>query len=253
VVIDNDADLSAHAVVHDFSSSSALTVNHGNERRQNISLARNMAVEKARGKFIAFIDDDEFPTDTWLLNLYNAFNTLKPTGGILGPVLPHYPEGTPKWLIKSGICERPQHPTGTLLNWNMTRTGNVLLLREILTESQLLFDPKYGRTGGEDKELFRLLMLRGYTFLWCQDAVVYEEVYEDRWQLSHYVYRNLMNGGVTGESRKYSLSYFGRSSASLLYYTLLLAFSLFLGKHVVYKHSIRLLYDFGRVLGCLGN
>ena len=39
------------------------------EPRQNIALARNKAVENSTGDFLAFIDDDEFPIQSWLLTL----------------------------------------------------------------------------------------------------------------------------------------------------------------------------------------
>jgi hypothetical protein len=135
----------------------------------------------------------------------------------------------------------------------MTRTGNVLLSQRVFVETGCRFDEKYGRTGGEDKELFKLLMRHGYSFIWCQEADVYEVIYPERWKLSHYLYRNLMNGGVTGESiGKYSLHYFIRSLIALLYYTALLIVSIFIGKHFLYKYFIRVVYDFGRVMGCLG-
>jgi hypothetical protein len=134
----------------------------------------------------------------------------------------------------------------------MTRSGNVLLSQKIFNENGFLFDAKKGRTGGEDKELFKLLMEHGYSFIWCREADVYEVIYPDRWKLSHYLYRSLMNGGVTGkEYGKYS-TYLIRSFVSLLYYTALLSVSIFNGKHYIYKYFIRVVYDFGRVMGCLG-
>ena len=207
----------------------------------------------AHGSYLAFIDDDEFPSNKWLLNLYTAFNTYGINGGVLGPVFPYYPEGTPQWLIKSKICDRPNHLTGTILDWNMTRAGNVLLSQKMVVDNGFLFDAKYGRTGGEDKEFFNLLMQHGYSFIWCNEADVYEVIYPDRWKLSHYLHRNLMNGGVTGEGiGKYSGRYFVRSLVSLMCYTVLLSVSIFNGKHKIYKYFIRVVYDFGRVMGSLG-
>jgi glycosyltransferase involved in cell wall biosynthesis len=253
IIVDNDRDLSARQIVAEISNTSLISIKYLFETRQNISLARNKAIESAQGAYIAFIDDDEFPSNTWLNNLYMAFKTYKPNGGVLGPVFPYYPEGTPKWLIKSKICDRPNHPTGTILNWNMTRSGNVLLSQAILVKNKFYFDEKYGRTGGEDKEYFKMLMENGYTFIWCREAEVYEIIYPERSTLSHYLYRNLMNGGVTANSMgKYPIKYFIRSLISLLCYGLLLIASLFTGKHNIYKYFIRVVYDFGRVMGCLG-
>src|SRR4051812_10046 len=67
VVVDNDKFKSAEAVVQDFASRSSIPITYCVENRQNIALARNRAIEKAKGDFVAFIDDDEFPTGRWLL------------------------------------------------------------------------------------------------------------------------------------------------------------------------------------------
>ncbi len=252
VIVDNDKLESARQVVENFARQSRISIGYEVEPVQNIALARNRAIENADGDFIGLIDDDEFPSSRWLLNLYTAFNTYKPNGGVLGPVIPYYPEGAPQWLIKSKICVRPNHPTGTMLDWNMTRAGNVLLSKKIFNENRFLFDAKKGRTGGEDKELFKLLMEHGYSFIWCREADVYEVVYPDRWKLSHYLYRSLMNGGVTGKEYGKYLTYFVRSLVSLVCYTTLLSISIFSGRHYIYKYFIRVVYDFGRIMGCFG-
>ena len=251
VIVDNDSSESARQTAESFARQSKISIKYYVEPEQNISLARNKAIENAKGDFVGFIDDDEFPSSTWLLNLYTAFNTYKPNGGVLGPVIPYYPQGTPKWLIKSKICDRPNPPTGTILDWNKTRTGNALLSKKIFNGNKFLFDVKKGRTGGEDRELFKLLMDHGYSFIWCREATVYEVIYSDRWKLSHYFYRHLMMGGVAGKKLKSPL-YFIRSLVSLLCYSVLLFIAIFRGKHHIYKHFIRVVYDFGRVMGCLG-
>ena len=66
VVVDNDRSRSAEPVVASFEEVSSLYVQYLVEPRQNIALARNMAVRTGRGEFIAFIDDDEYPAEDWL-------------------------------------------------------------------------------------------------------------------------------------------------------------------------------------------
>ena len=252
VIVDNDKSESARETVESYARQSKISISYFVEAEQNIALARNKAAENARGDFIAFIDDDEYPSDTWLITLYTAFNNYKPSGGVLGPVIPYFPEGTPQWLIKSEICERPNHPTGTILNWDMTRTGNVLLLGRIFGEKRLLFNPKRGRTGGEDKELFKALMEQGYSFIWCREAEVYETIYPERSKLSYYLHLNLMNGGVTGKEDGVYSVYFIRSLVAILFYAALLSVTIFNGKHYTYKYLIGIVYHFARVMGSLG-
>src|SRR5436190_12853645 len=62
VVVDNDRLQSAEAVVSGFA---AVSVKYCVEPRQNIALARNRAVQDSRGDFVAFFDDDQFPTKCW--------------------------------------------------------------------------------------------------------------------------------------------------------------------------------------------
>src|SRR5205823_812524 len=74
VIVDNDKLRSAEGVAVSFAAESPLPVRYCVEARQNIALARNTAVANSEGDFIAFIDDDEFPTRSWLLTLFNALN-----------------------------------------------------------------------------------------------------------------------------------------------------------------------------------
>src|ERR1700730_9947154 len=68
VVADNDPRESAKPVVGDWApAGSAMRVSYCLEARQNIALTLNKAIENAKGEFIAFIDDDEWPTPRWLL------------------------------------------------------------------------------------------------------------------------------------------------------------------------------------------
>jgi glycosyltransferase involved in cell wall biosynthesis len=67
---------------------------------------RNTAVAHATGDFIAFIDDDEFPADDWLIQLRATCDRYK-AAGVLGPVRPHFDEPPPAWIIKGGFLRTP--------------------------------------------------------------------------------------------------------------------------------------------------
>jgi len=98
VIVDNDHAQSAKIIVTLFKDNSAVNIAYYTESEQNISLARNKAVENAKGDFIAFIDDDEFPAPNWLLNLFRAYNKFR-AGGILSPVITYYEIEPPKWRV----------------------------------------------------------------------------------------------------------------------------------------------------------
>src|SRR5262245_8821549 len=61
VVVDNDREQSARAVVDECSRRAAVPIDYYCQPERNIALTRNTAVEHARGSFLAFIDDDEIP------------------------------------------------------------------------------------------------------------------------------------------------------------------------------------------------
>ena len=88
LVVDNDCEFSAKKLVNKISKNSQMSIEYLPEPVRSIPLARNRAVRNASGDLLAFIDDDEFPADDWLLNLYEAFNRFR-ADGILGPVHPH--------------------------------------------------------------------------------------------------------------------------------------------------------------------
>ncbi len=154
-VIDNDAGESAKRIVEAFAKKSKVDVQYYVEPELGFAQVRNRAVASAKGDFIAFIDDDEFPDDKWLLKLYMALRGYK-ADGVLGPVIPHFDVEPPQWIVKGRICERDTFPTGTVMrDHSYTRTGNALLNRSLFNGTETPFDVRFGSTGGEDTDFFK--------------------------------------------------------------------------------------------------
>ena len=254
-VVDNDCKRSAERTVAEFARSVPLLVTYDVEPVQNISLARNRAIRSAQGNFVAFIDDDEAPPDNWLRELYVACRQHN-ADGVLGPVKPFFEPGTPLWLKKSGLCDRPSHRTGTVLSHLQTRTGNVLFKRSILDGVEVPFPIEMGNTGGEDMDFFKWRISRGYVFVWCDEAPVYEIVTPDRYRRTYHLAKNLRIGGLTGEMVRGAASEkwrsLLRSVGSVLFHGPGTAATLPFGRHLYMKHSVKLAYHLGRICGCLG-
>jgi glycosyltransferase involved in cell wall biosynthesis len=198
VVVDNDADRSGEAAVRAVAREFPVAIHYDCEPERSISLARNRAIRNATGDLVAFIDDDELPPTDWLEALYRTFTTAA-CEGVLGPVLPVYPDAAPAWLRKANVFSRRRHATGTRIGEGDGRTGNVLLKRSLFTEGQCWFDPAFGRTGGEDSDFFHRQFQRGGVFLWCDEAVVTETVPPERWRMSFHIKRLLRAGTTDGE------------------------------------------------------
>lgn len=192
IVIDNDPSASAKDTVENSSKNLKINIRYDIEPERSIPSARNHALMLATGNYIAIIDDDEFPPPNWLVTLYRAIQTFE-VDGALGPIIPYFEQKPPAWLIKGKFCERPIYRTGTLLDWNHTRTGNVLLKRKVFVEYGLKFDPIW-KTSGSDRAFFKLAMEHGYKFIAVAEAPVYEIVPPERWKKTYYIKRSIVHG-----------------------------------------------------------
>ncbi len=254
-VVDNDCARSAENVVAEFARGAPFSVTYAVEPVQNISLARNRALRYAEGNLLAFIDDDEVPTEDWLLNLYLA-RRASDADGVIAHVRPLFDAHTPSWLIKSGLCERPSFRDGTVLPDHECRTGNVLLKRDVLNGLETPFRPEKGRTGGEDSDFFGSLIARGHVFVWCDEAPVYEHIGPARCIKRYYIDRALRIGGLTGEMLRSSGCRRWPSTVRSLFAVSvqlpLAILGLLWGGHVYARYSAKAAYHVGRICGELG-
>src|SRR4030042_2272220 len=194
VIVDNDRAGSAKKTVESYAQRSKIIINYLVQPEQNIALTRNKAVENAKGDFLAFIDDDELPFEDWLLEFYKAIHKYQ-VDGILGPVLPDFEKTPPNWVLKGKFFDRPTHPTGQVLDWRDTRTGNARLKRDLFNKETQWFDPIFG-SGGEDRDFFRRKIEAGHIFIWCNEAPVFENVPPERWKRKVMIKRALLRGKV---------------------------------------------------------
>jgi len=250
VVADNDAGRSAEGLVAAFARRSSVATVYCCEPRQNIALARNRAIEHADGEFVAFLDDDEFPDDNWLARLLQACEHYH-ASGVLGPVRPHFDEPPPAWIVKGRFCERPEHPTGTIIDWGRSRTGNVLFRRAILEDASEPFRPKFG-TGGEDKDFFMRMTQRGCVFVWCNEAIAFETVPPARWTRRYMLKRALLRGKNVLKHPTGRFKSIATSLVAVPLYSLVLPVSLLFGQHVFMKYGIRFCDHLGRLLALVG-
>jgi succinoglycan biosynthesis protein ExoM len=250
VVTDNDPAGSARETVEAFAAGSALRVVYAAEKRMNIALARNEALRHARGDYVAFIDDDEFPEPDWLAKMLATCRSFD-AAGILGPVRPHFDEPPPAWLVRGRFCERPEHPTGRVMHWEESRTGNLLFRRSILEGEGPPFLEQFG-TGGEDKDFFMRMTRRDHVFRWCNEGITYETVPPERWTRRYMLRRALLRGKNILKHPGRQLPLLAKSLIAVPAYTLLLPFTLPFGQHVFMKYCIRFCDHAGRLLGAVG-
>ena len=191
IVVDNDAAGGAATAVEAAKTRHPeLNIRYSVEPQKGISFARNTAVSLAAGDFLAWIDDDETAAENWLLSLWMT-RSINNVDAVFGPVIPVFPQGSRSWPRRSGVFERPQHPTGTKIDAREARTGNALVKAAWLCSIISPFDTKLANTGGEDYDFFARIEDRGARFEWCNEAEVFEMVPIERQRLVWILERRL--------------------------------------------------------------
>jgi len=249
VIVDNDQLQTAKSVVDSFAATSKISVKYFVEPQNNIALARNKTIANASGDFIAFIDDDEFPTKQWLQSLFKLCEK-DGIAGVLGPVLPYFDDGVPEWIVNGKFFDRPRHPTGFVLDWAQTRTGNVLLHKSLFAGDSEPFQPLC--VEGSDQEYFKRMIQKGHSFVWCDGAVVYEVVPPARWKRSFLLRRALFRGVFSVRNHGFPLQLVAMSLFAAPAYAAVSSVALILGQAPFMKYLFKFSYHMGRILAALG-
>jgi succinoglycan biosynthesis protein ExoM len=176
IVIDNDARGSSADVVELFARK-GLQIQYDVESRKGISAARNLAMSHVRADHFCFLDDDERVSVDWLRHLLSTCEEFK-ADAVFGPVIKVLPKDSPNWLAGHPVFRTVRRRTGTLLEYGST--GNCLIRTAALGTPRQCFDPAYGLTGGGDTDFFVRLRCRGKRLVWCDEALVFEQVPESR-------------------------------------------------------------------------
>lgn len=98
LVIDNASHDSTLSIVADIKQKLS-NLRYVFEPEVGLSKARNTALAQIRAEYIAYLDDDAIASPQWLERILNAFESIKPTPGVVGGrVEPIWEDVRPKWL-----------------------------------------------------------------------------------------------------------------------------------------------------------
>jgi succinoglycan biosynthesis protein ExoM len=173
VVADNDEVPSAEALVADMARELPLPVRYVHCPARNISLARNACLDASAADFVAFIDDDEKATGSWLKRLVETAQATS-ADVVLGPVRARYGEEAPGWMQVGDF-----HSTYPVFVQGEIRTGytcNALLSMGAPSIAGRRFSLERGQSGGEDTEFFDQVHGAGGRIAYAPEAWVEEPV-----------------------------------------------------------------------------
>lgn len=194
VVVDNDPEATARAVVEDILSHGyPYPVDYFVETHPGVAHARNRCLAESSAEYMAFIDDDEIPTEGWLAELLKSQITTQ-ADIVCGPVLPRFDSTPPVWVLEGRFFERKRYPDNTRITWLDSRTGNVLFSRDVIELAGGRFDERFSASGAEDALFFYRAEQHGASIYWADQACVHEYIPDSRVSLKWFVRRAYKGG-----------------------------------------------------------
>jgi succinoglycan biosynthesis protein ExoM len=176
VVVDDSSDGRARTIVEQFSDRFDLGIIYRISGRQNISLARNMAIESAMelAEWVAMTDDDCEPVPEWLEELLGV---QRRTGAdaVTGPMVRRVPAGSPSWLVDEPFLQLGLEESEDGAELTSASTFNALISSEWLKNHPTIrFQPSLGVVGGEDMVFYRAARSAGLQIRYAKRARVFE-------------------------------------------------------------------------------
>jgi len=127
------------------------------ETKQGLGHARDAGFRKARGEYVAFLDDDAIPTEDFLQSLYENICEHEPDC-VCGPIIPYYTSEKPHWF-KDEYEIRSLGSDWHIVPEGSTHSGSNMTWKRSVLSDLGGFNVNLGVSGdrfipGEDSDLF---------------------------------------------------------------------------------------------------
>ena len=168
IVLDNNSSDDTSSVVEEFQNEfSNISLVYYLEKQQGLSYSRNRAIQIAKGKFIAFLDDDAVVNKNWL-NLLHGINNID-AHVFGGPIYPRFEIPCPYWIDSNYFIRKFKKKNGYLPGLSEIEGfagGNVCFKKDVFDQIGY-FDTSIGMIGntlglGEETDLFARLYDSSY-------------------------------------------------------------------------------------------
>jgi len=203
IVVDNCSSDCTKEVVEEFSIRN--NVQYLYEPVLGSSKSRNTGLNNARGKYVAFLDDDAISSSEWLEKILFVFETLHPRPGCVGgKVEPIWESDRPDWLSDELLLAL------AIINWSDNPHIIDDLKKEWLVSANIAFpidvvkevggfNTSLGRFGknllsNEDIFLERQIIKKGYACYYYPDIVVKHHIFQSRLSQSFFIRRYYWQG-----------------------------------------------------------
>lgn len=204
LVVDNDADRSAKAIVDDVASKLQLKLHYEVEPQRGISNARNKVLESAvniGASHILFFDDDELLTPDVLLEHIKLYQNTDNAYIVSGPTPNKFDDKYPSYIKKHMVFKQKTTKKTGLIRDNCA-AGNVFFPVSVAKDFGLRFSSEYVFMGGEDGDFFSKASKLGFTIVWCNEAIIEEVVPQARTTIS-YILKKCYYNGYAGAYAKF--------------------------------------------------
>lgn len=231
------------------------------EEKQGLGYARNKGLKSAKGKYVAFIDDDAQADKIWLEKVFTIMENKKlnplACGGI---ILPIYEDKKPDWF-KDVYETRSWGKNDRFIEGHETLSGSNMIVRKVEAIRYGGFENKIGMKGnylsvGEETSLFEKIIeniREDNIFYYSPELIVYHQVATYKMTVIYQLKRSFAAGyakflrlGQLNLVKRfvYQVFYF-----IVIFFSILLAFLLFF-KYRRYQNW--LVEQFSQVLYLLG-
>lgn len=180
LINNNSTDSTKEYVLSFLQEHQDLGLRYVEEFDQGLSNARNRGIREAKGKWVAFIDDDAIMYDNYVQEVINVIDSNPSFIAFGGKIIVHFLGNPPKWqnpYVNSLFGYFDKGDSSFKFKSNSYPRGSNMIFKKLVFDDIGFFDPNLGRLkknlgGNEEKDLFYRIFKAGYTVMYLPNLVI---------------------------------------------------------------------------------